>query len=67
VNRLKLVERLVAARKQARLSQADVAARLGVTQTAVSYWENGKREISLSEAVAYAEVVGLTLGLRMAR
>lgn len=62
-----IVGRLMVARKIAGLSQAAVAARLGVTQTAVSYWESGKRDMDLASAVAYAAVVKLELGVRSAR
>jgi len=38
--------------------QADVAAALGVTQTALSYWENGRRSPSLADSQRWAEAVG---------
>ncbi len=64
---MQILDRLVAARKTARLSQAAVAAQLGVTQTAVSYWESGAREMDLASAVAYAAAVNLELAVRGAR
>jgi transcriptional regulator with XRE-family HTH domain len=53
--------RLVHARRNSAISQAFVADALGVTQTAVSYWETGRREIGLREALAYADLVGLDI------
>lgn len=38
--------------------QADVAAALGVTQTALSYWENGRRSPSLADLERWAKAVG---------
>ena len=37
--------------------QADVAAQLGVTQTALSYWENGHRSPSTADLERWAEAV----------
>jgi transcriptional regulator with XRE-family HTH domain len=54
------------ARKQADLSQADLAARAGVTQSVISAYESGQRQPSVP---ALARLVGpagfeLALGLR---
>ncbi len=38
--------------------QSDVAAVLGVTQTALSYWENGRRSPPLADLGRWAEAVG---------
>lgn len=38
--------------------QADVAADLGMTQTGLSYWENGHRSPSLADAERWAQAVG---------
>ena len=38
--------------------QAEVAADLGLTQTALSYWENGRRSPSLTDAERWAAAVG---------
>jgi transcriptional regulator with XRE-family HTH domain len=53
--------RIAAARKRAALSQAVLGARLGVTQTAVSYWETDRREPGLAELIAIARECGATL------
>lgn len=59
-----LIQRLVAGRKQAGMTQADIGDCLGVTQTAISYWETCMRDMDLQAACAYAEAVGLELALR---
>lgn len=53
--------RIAAARKRAALSQATLGARLGVGQTAVSYWEADKREPGLTELIAIARECGVML------
>jgi Zn-dependent peptidase ImmA (M78 family)/DNA-binding XRE family transcriptional regulator len=45
-------------REQARLTQAELAARLGRTQTAVSYWESGKRMPGLDDLIDVSVAVG---------
>ena len=40
---INIAANLAAARKNAGFSQAEVARRLGVDQSAVSFWESGKR------------------------
>lgn len=46
------------ARERAGLSQADVAARLGMTQSYVSRVERGDQNITLSACAAFAQAVG---------
>ena len=46
--------RLRIARTEFELTQAQVAERMGVTQTAVSYWESGERQIGLDELLDFA-------------
>lgn len=53
-----VIAQLIAARREQRLSQAALARRLGITQTAVSYWESGKRDVSLVDAVRWAGALG---------
>lgn len=36
------------------VTQAEVARRMGVTQTAISYWESGQRDIGLDELADFA-------------
>lgn len=59
----RLVREVVTLRRHARLSQAVIAERLGVTQTAVSYWESHERDIPVDKLAEYAEVVGHELRL----
>lgn len=52
-------ERLRRLRLARDLSQADVARRIGITQASLSNYENGKRELPLSTAVAAAAVFNI--------
>lgn len=49
--------RLKAARQRAHVSQAELAARLDVTQTAVSYWEAGRRLPGIDDLMKIAELL----------
>lgn len=59
-----LLDQLRAVRKQAGLSQAELAQRLDVTSTAISRWEVGARSIDLIVAERWFAACGaqLTLG-----
>lgn len=46
------------ARLNAGLQQGDVALSLGISQTALSYWENGRRSPSTEDLGRWAEAVG---------
>lgn len=51
-------------RTQQQLTQAELAEKLGLTQGAISHYENGRRLIDKPFAdkfIAYAESVGVTL------
>ncbi len=50
---------LKAARKRVSMSQVDLAARLGNTQTFVSKCERGERRIDAVELVEFAEALGI--------
>jgi uncharacterized protein len=54
------------ARKRASLSQAELAARAGVTQSVISAYESGHRQPSIPALTALVDAAGyeLTLGLR---
>lgn len=56
-----MLERLRAARRQARLSQEEVAERLGVRQTFVSKVELGERRIDPVELQELADLYGTTV------
>ena len=60
---LTLSERLAALRKQARLSQADVAAKLSLSRQAVSKWESGKGLPSLVAYAVLAELYGTSVDM----
>ena len=46
------------ARKEALLTQGELAKRLGVKQQTVSYWETGKRAIPVDKAVEASRILG---------
>lgn len=48
------------ARVNAGLSQVEMAEKMGVTKCAISYWENGKRNITAKDLDKYLEIVGAT-------
>ena len=51
---------LVAAREQAKLTQADVAARLSRPQSFVSKYETGERRLDVVEFVAVCHALGIS-------
>ena len=50
------------ARKNAGLTQTELAARLDTPQAVVSNFERGERRLDLVELAEFCEAVGLTLG-----
>lgn len=54
---------LRAARKQRRLTQSDVGARLGLSQNRVSHLEGHADELSVKQLLTWCAVVGLELSL----
>lgn len=54
-----LLETLIAARKGARVSQVELAKRLGKPQPFISYIENGERRIDVVEFYAIAKALGV--------
>jgi transcriptional regulator with XRE-family HTH domain len=52
------VTKLKQLRKQSGLSQAELAAAIGVTQGAVSQWEMGSSKPSLGNLVSIAKALG---------
>ena len=56
-----LIEALVRARAAARLTQAELARRLGITQSAVARLEGGRVSPSFATLRRYPEVTGLRL------
>lgn len=57
----KLIESLIRARLNARLSQAELAQRIGTTQSAIARLEGGNVSPSLSTLRRYAEATGARL------
>ena len=55
----RLIEILIDARKQAGIRQAELARRVGKTQTFVARFEAGQRRIDAIELLALCEVIGL--------
>src|SRR5450432_1911552 len=55
------------ARARAGLSQAELAARAGVTQSVISVYESGRRQPALSTLAALVEATGSRLEIRVRR
>ena len=63
--RRELVSELVKARQEHGLSQTEVAARMGTSQSAVARLERGDLDVRLSTLERYAAAVGHTVDLRL--
>lgn len=63
VTALQLGQLLKATRKHRKLTQADVAARLGLSQNRISYLEQHPEEISFKQLLAWCAAIGLDLCL----
>lgn len=60
-----LIEALVLARTRAKLSQAELARRIGTTQSAIARLEGGGVSPSLSTLRRYAEATGARLEINL--
>lgn len=60
-----LIEALVTARTRAKLSQAEVARRLGTTQSAIARLEGGGVSPSITTLRRYAEATGAKLEINL--
>ncbi|MCJ2058581.1 helix-turn-helix domain-containing protein [Methylobacterium sp. J-048] len=60
-----LVSALIAARTHAKLSQAEVATRMGTTESVVSRLESGKTKPSTRTLERYAQATGHKLTIRL--
>jgi DNA-binding XRE family transcriptional regulator len=60
-----LVEALINARTKAKLSQAEIARRVGTTQSAIARLEGGGVTPSLSTLRRYAEATGMRLEINL--
>jgi predicted transcriptional regulator len=56
-----LIEELVRARRESELSQTEIAARMGTSQSAVARLESGELDARLSTLERYAAAVGSTV------
>ncbi|WP_323069385.1 helix-turn-helix domain-containing protein [Mycetohabitans endofungorum] len=63
VTALQLGQLLKAARKRSKLTQAEVAARLGLSQNRVSYLEQHPDQLSFKQLLGWCTAVGLELRL----
>jgi len=63
--REQMVEDLVARRLELGLSQTEVAARMGTSQSAVARLESGEADFRLSTLERYAAAVGRVLDVRL--
>ncbi len=59
--RRELIEELVRARRQSELSQTEIAARMGTSQSAVARLESGELDARLSTLERYAAALGRTV------
>ena len=62
-----LVEALVRARTEAKLTQTELAQRLGTTQSAVARLEGGRVSPSIATLRRYAEATGTRLSVDLVR
>jgi DNA-binding transcriptional regulator YiaG len=60
-----LASELIGARAKAKLSQQEVARRMGTSQSAVARMESGRRLPSTSSLVKYAKAVGRELRIAL--
>lgn len=59
------MNRIREARKQAGIKQIDLCARLGISQGALSSWENGKYEPGSAGWLSLSEVLGVSIDYLM--
>ena len=64
---LALVEALLKARAKAKLTQAEIAERMGTTQSAVARLEGGRGSPSIATLRKYAEATGTELKIEFVR
>lgn len=63
----RLIEALVNARTKAKLSQAELARKIGTTQSAIARLEGGGVSPSLATLKRYAEATGTRLEIQLVR
>jgi DNA-binding transcriptional regulator YiaG len=60
-----LAEELIRARSRAKLSQAQVARRMGTTQSVVAKLESGRSKPSLRSLERYARAIGARISVKL--
>ena len=61
MDQIKIGKFIATLRKEQNMTQVELASKLGVTDRAVSKWENGRGLPDLSLVVSLAEVLGVTI------
>ena len=56
-----IAENIKRLRENKSMTQEDLAAELGITASAVSLWESGKRSMNVKQADKLAQALGVTL------
>ena len=56
-----LIDELVRARQESQLSQTEIAARMGTSQSAIARLESGELDVRLSTLERYAAAMGRTV------
>ena len=61
-----VIKALIEARRKARLSQAEVAERMGTTQSSIARMESGKGSVTIESVQKYAKATGQRIRLEFA-
>lgn len=61
-----IIHALIKARRKARLSQAEVAERMGTTQSSIARMESGKGSVTIDSMQKYAKATGQKIKLEFA-
>ncbi|MGX5709262.1 helix-turn-helix domain-containing protein [Brucella lupini] len=61
----RLIELLIAARKDAGITQAELGRRIGQRQTFVSKFEQGERRLDIAEFITVTRAVGANLSMML--
>jgi predicted transcriptional regulator len=61
-----VIKALMAARRKARLSQSEVAERMGTTQSSIARMESGKGSVTIESISKYAKATGQKIKLEFA-
>lgn len=61
-----VIDALISARRKARMSQAEVAERMGTTQSSIARMESGKGSVTIESIQKYAKATGQKIKLEFA-